>query len=109
MARWEPNAEGRLGQAALELFAERGYEQTTVAAIAERAGLTKRTFFRHFADKREVLFSGSVELERRWVEAVAAAPADAPPMAAVAAGFDPVAAMFEELHGFVGRRARIIV
>ena len=56
MGRWEPNAEGRLREAAMELFLERGYEQTTVADIAERAGLTARTFFRYFADKREVLF-----------------------------------------------------
>src|SRR4051795_13602783 len=64
MARWEPNAEGRLRDAAMELYLERGYEQTTVAGIAERAGLTSRTFFRYFADKREVLFAGSQELER---------------------------------------------
>ena len=59
MGRWQPDAAGRLQQAALELYAERGYEQTTVAEISERAGLTERTFFRHFADKREVLFRGS--------------------------------------------------
>ncbi|MBO9532653.1 MAG: TetR family transcriptional regulator [Solirubrobacteraceae bacterium] len=58
MARWEPDARGRLAEAALELYAERGYEQTTVADIAGRAGLTERTFFRHYADKREVLFGG---------------------------------------------------
>ena len=56
MSRWEPDARGRLEQAALELYFERGFEQTTVADIAERAGLTERTFFRYFADKREVLF-----------------------------------------------------
>ena len=59
MSRWEPNARGRLEQAALELFIERGFEQTTVAEIAQRAGLTERTFFRYFADKREVLFAGA--------------------------------------------------
>src|SRR5215470_331150 len=58
MSRWQPNARGRLEQAALELYTERGFDQTTVAEIAERAGLTERTFFRHFADKREVLFWG---------------------------------------------------
>ena len=59
MARWEPDAAGRLRQAAMELFAERGYAVVTVAEIADRAGLTKRTFFNYFADKREILFSGA--------------------------------------------------
>jgi AcrR family transcriptional regulator len=59
MGRWEPNARGRLEQAALELFIERGFEQATVTEIAGRAGLTERTFFRCFADKREVLFAGA--------------------------------------------------
>jgi len=62
MARWQPDARGRLEQAAMELYREHGFEQTTVAQIAERAGLTERTFFRHFADKREVLFAGSGQL-----------------------------------------------
>ncbi len=59
MGRWQPDARARLREAALALYDERGYEQTTVADIAARAGLTKRTFFRYFADKREVLFWGS--------------------------------------------------
>ena len=63
MARWEPDARGRLEKAALDVFRERGYAHTTVGDIAERAGLTERTFFRYFTDKREVLFSGSKELE----------------------------------------------
>src|SRR5690348_12225787 len=102
MARWKPDAAGRLVTAALSLFEEQGYDDTTVAEIAERAGLTKRTFFRYFADKREVLFGGSEELERRWVAAVAEAPADASPLAAVTAGFDELADMFEERHAFAG-------
>src|SRR5215510_7706107 len=57
VARWEPGARGRLEEAAFGLYAERGFERTTVAEIAQRAGLTERTFFRHFADKREVLFA----------------------------------------------------
>ena len=55
MGRWEPNARDRLQRAALELYSEHGFDQTTVAEIAQRAGLTERTFFRHFADKREVV------------------------------------------------------
>ena len=86
MSRWEPNARGRLEQAAAELFADRGYDQTTVADIAERAGLTERTFFRHFSDKREVLFSGQDRFQDVFVSAVTAAPATATPVAAVEAG-----------------------
>jgi AcrR family transcriptional regulator len=67
MGRWEPDARGRLEQAALELYGERGFENTTVAEIAERAGLTERTFFRHFADKREVLFWGAGALQELLV------------------------------------------
>ena len=90
MSRWEPNARGRLEQAALALYLERGFEQTTVAQIAERAGLAERTFFRHYADKREVLFRGSAELQERLVTAVTEAPADATPIDAVTAGLDAV-------------------
>ena len=93
--------------AAIELFDEQGYEATTVAEIAERAGLTKRTFFRYFSDKREVLFSGSAELQRVWLEGVAAA-ADSNPLTAVVAGLDPVADMFTERHPFARIRTRLI-
>ena len=72
MSRWQPNARGRLRKAALELYGEHGYDQTTVAQIAERAGLTERTFYRHFADKREVVFSG--EVRDVLVSTVAGAP-----------------------------------
>jgi AcrR family transcriptional regulator len=108
VTRWKPDAAGRLIAAASALFAEQGYEATTVTEIAERAGLTKRTFFRYFADKREVLFSGSDELQRRWLDAVAAAPPSATALAAVLAGLDPVAEMFSERHDFARARARII-
>jgi AcrR family transcriptional regulator len=108
MSRWKPDAQGRLMSAAIALFEEQGYEATTVAEIAERAGLTKRTFFRYFADKREVLFSGGQELERQWVAGMAAAPADAPPLAIVEAGLDPVAEMFTEIHEFARLRAGIV-
>jgi AcrR family transcriptional regulator len=108
MSRWKPDAAGRLTKAAITLFAAQGYEETTVAEIAERAGLTKRTFFRYFSDKREVLFSGSEELERIWLEAAATAPPEATPLAVATAGFDPVAEMFAERHDFARARAAII-
>ena len=108
MSRWKPDAQGRLMVAAIELFDEQGYEATTVTEIAERAGLSKRTFFRYFADKREVLFSGSEELQRRWLEGVAAAPAEADALTIVAAGLDPVAELFTERQEFARIRARII-
>lgn len=87
MARWEPNASQRLADAALELFAERGYENTTVLDIARRAGLAKSTFFRHFRDKREVLF-GEDAMTERLTTAIAAAPAEAAPLEAVACALD---------------------
>jgi AcrR family transcriptional regulator len=90
MARWEPDSKGRLERAALALFAERGFEQTTVAEISARAGVTERTFFRHFSDKREVLFSGSEVLRELLVETVASAPDDASPIDAVAAALDAI-------------------
>jgi AcrR family transcriptional regulator len=90
MARWQPNASQRLVLAALDLFAERGYENTTVIEIAERAGLTKSTFFRHFPDKREVLFGGQDTMSALLTEAIAAAPATAPPLEAVAHALDAV-------------------
>src|SRR4051794_21580977 len=85
MVRWSPDARGRLEQAALDLYAERGFEQTTVAEIARKAGLTERTFFRHFADKREVLFGGGSILQELLVQTVAESPASLTPIDAVAA------------------------
>jgi AcrR family transcriptional regulator len=69
----------------MQLYVERGFEQTTVAEIAKRAGLTARTFFRYFADKREVLFAGSADLQEHLVHALEAAPNSASPMQAVSA------------------------
>jgi len=94
MARWEPNTRERLEQAALDLFTEHGYDRTTVAEIAERAGLTKRTFFRYFADKREVLFWGQGELIRLFGEGIAGTPADATPFEAVGGALAAVAPVF---------------
>src|SRR3954470_15019743 len=85
MGRWQPETSTRLQKAAIELFQEQGYDQTTVADIAGRAGLTARTFFRYFADKREVLFGGSEIFQNHLVDALAHAPADATPLEAVAA------------------------
>ena len=87
MARWEPNARERLAQAALDLFAERGYENTSVIDIAQRAGLGKTTFFRHFPDKREVLF-GRGTTDDLLTGAIAGAPAAASPLEAVACALD---------------------
>ncbi|MFF7632881.1 TetR/AcrR family transcriptional regulator [Kitasatospora sp. NPDC008050] len=88
MPRWKPDARQRLVMAALGLFAEQGYDETTVAQIAERAGLTRSTFFRHFADKREILTTGQTTLSRLLAEGIDSAPADATPMTAVAAGLE---------------------
>src|SRR6202451_1924275 len=108
MGRWEPNARGRLMQAAFALYGERGFEQTTVAQIAERAGLTERTFFRHFSDKREVLFGGSVLLQDLLVTAVTEAPASATPMEAVARALDALGTMFVGRRDFARQRQAII-
>jgi len=108
MARWEPDSRGRLGQAALELFAERGFEDTTVEAIAARAGVTERTFFRHFADKREVLFAGSGDLQTLLVDAVIAAPTNASPMEAVATALESTSPFFEERRDLARQRQAVI-
>jgi AcrR family transcriptional regulator len=109
MVRWEPNPRGRLEQAALELYQQRGFESTTVAEIAERAGLTERTFFRHFADKREVLFSGAGALQDLLVSKVDEAPAAVPPIEAITAALVAVAtAMFEPRREFARQRQAII-
>jgi AcrR family transcriptional regulator len=106
MARWEPDARGRLEKAAMELFQERGYVRTTVEEIAARAGLTERTFFRYFADKREVLFSGSKELEKGIVDGIESAPREASPLDAVAAAFAATGAELEDRRDLDFVRAR---
>ena len=108
MGRWEPNARGRLEQAALELYLERGFEQTTVAEIAKRAGLTERTFFRHFADKREVLFAGADVLQELFVGTVAGAPDSVAPMDAVAAALDAAGSMLQERREYARQRQAVI-
>ena len=107
MGRWRPDARGRMHEAALELFGERGYAGVTAAEVAERAGLTERTFFRHFADKREVLFADN-GLGDLLAAAVAGAPEGAAPLEAVAVGLEAVAAEFEGRREAVARRARVV-
>lgn len=109
MPRWKPDAVDRLQTAALELFAEQGYERTTIAEITKRAGLTKRTFFNHFADKREVLFGGSALLRERIVAGVAGAPAGDGPLAAVARGLDAAAAMMGEFRRDLSRQRQAVI
>src|SRR6202000_3100068 len=106
MARWEPDARGRLEQAAMELFQERGYVRTTVEDIAARAGLTERTFFRYFADKREVLFSGSKELEKSIVDRIAGAPKKTSALDAVADAFEGAGAELQHRRDLHFVRAR---
>jgi AcrR family transcriptional regulator len=108
MTRWQPDARGRLGQAALELYAERGFDNTTVAEIAKRAGLTERTFFRHYADKREVLFGGAGGLQETLVDTVADAPGSLLPLDAVAAGLEAAANLLQSRREFSLRRQAII-
>jgi AcrR family transcriptional regulator len=109
MARWEPNASERLAVAALDLFAERGYENTTVIDIAQRAGLTKSTFFRHFQDKREVLF-GDGTMNELLAEAIAAAPPTAAPLEAVGHAVDAIGrrAFTPARRAFTARRRAVI-
>jgi AcrR family transcriptional regulator len=108
MGRWEPNAPGRLAQAAMELYAEQGFERTTAAEIAARAGLTERTFFRHFADKREVLFYGTDWLRDLLVRAIADAPASATALDAVGAALAATGAMIQEDPGPARMRVDIM-
>lgn len=109
MGRWEPGARGRLEVAALELVSENGFDRTTVAEIAARAGVTERTFFRYFADKREVLFSGGNALEEYLVRQVAKAPDSAGPLDAIAGALQAAASeIFAERHAFARQRQAAI-
>ncbi len=108
MSRWKPDARDRLEQAALDLYRERGFEQTTVAEIAERAGLTERTFFRYFADKREVLFGDQTMLHEIYASAIANAPASATPIVVIAAALEVVAPLFQKRYELVRQRQSVI-
>jgi len=109
MARWEPNARERLERAALALFAENGYDATTVAQIADRAGLTKSTFFRHFADKREVLFGGQERLTEAFTSAIGTAPPSATTTECLSAALEAVEVVFTpQRHEFALQRRAVI-
>ena len=109
MARWEPNARERLERAALALFTEHGFDATTVAEIADRAGLTKSTFFRHFADKREVLFGGQDMLVQLFGDAIRSAPASATTAECLAAALEATAVAFTpERHDLAPQRRVVI-
>jgi AcrR family transcriptional regulator len=109
MGRWEPDSRGRLQEAALALYSERGFDQTTAAQIADRAGVTERTFFRHFADKREVLFGGSDLLKERIVAGVADAPTTDGPFDAASRGLDAAAALLGEFRRDLSRQRQAVI
>jgi AcrR family transcriptional regulator len=108
MGRWVPDAQGRLIQAAMDLYSEHGYEQTTVSEIAGRAGLAERTFYRYFTDKREVLFFGSERLESWIAEGIERAPVDRAPMDTIGASLEGVAAFFTDGRSHPQRRQAVI-
>jgi AcrR family transcriptional regulator len=107
VTRWEPDAKGRLAEAARALFVEQGFDQTTVADIAARAGLTERTFFRHYADKREVLFAGDW-LARRMAQVVAEASADLVPIEVVTLAIEDACEGITSSPEWSRDRARIV-
>jgi AcrR family transcriptional regulator len=109
MARWEPDARERFVAAALELFTDQGYDETTVGQIAERAGLTRSTFFRHFTDKREVLAAGQETLSRLFAEGIAAAPVGSSPLTAVAAGLDNAASAMTPFNRELAPRLEAVI
>src|SRR5580692_2342825 len=108
MGRWEPDSRGRLQEAALALYSERGFDQTTAAQIADRAGVTERTYFRHFADKREVLFDGEDDLKGVLADSVEAAPAGLVPLDVLRIAFLASVPLFVAGRAVAEQRARII-
>ena len=108
MVRWEPDSRGRLAQAAMALYGEQGFDRTTVAEIAERAGLTERTFFRHFTDKREVLFWGAQALQELLVKTVIGAPASVTPLEAATLALEAAGDLFGQRREFSVQRQHII-
>jgi len=108
MGRWEPNARGRLAQAALALYAAQGFEQTTAAEIARAAGLTERSFFRHFPDKREVLFYGMDSVRDLVVQTIADAASPAGPLEAVAEALAAVGGLLLKTPEIARQRAGVV-
>lgn len=108
MPRSGAEARQRLQQAASELYAEHGYDHTTTAQIAERAGVNHRTFFRHFPDKREVLFGGQDDLRDSLVKAVRAEPDGTPPVDALRNAFLGSAHILQDNKDAAAPRLRII-
>ena len=108
MPRNGAEARNRLERAALELYGERGYDQTTTAEIAARAGVTERTFFRHFADKREVLFNVEVNLRAAMARALAAVPDTVPPLTAMLQAFRSMVPDLESTRAVAEARHRVI-
>ncbi|MEU6512339.1 helix-turn-helix domain-containing protein [Streptomyces sp. NPDC046942] len=109
MARWQPGATQRLVVAAVDLFTEQGYDATTVTQIAERAGVTKSTFFRHFSDKRELLVAGQETLSRLLADGITEAPASASPLQAVAAGLERASSAMGPTNRELGPRLKAAV
>ncbi|RKH66557.1 TetR/AcrR family transcriptional regulator [Corallococcus aberystwythensis] len=109
MGRWEPNARDRLAQAAMTLFQEHGYDRTTVEDIAARAGLTERTFFRYFTDKKEVLFGGSEVIHECLVTTITEAPQGTTPLDAVAAALEAMAPFFKDRRDHSRARQALLV
>jgi AcrR family transcriptional regulator len=109
MARWQPGARERLVVAAVDLFTEQGYDATTVAQIAERAGITRSTFFRYFSDKREVLVAGQETLSRLLAEGITEAPAGASPLEAVAAGLERASSEMGPMNRDLGPRLKAAI
>jgi AcrR family transcriptional regulator len=109
MVRWEPGARERLQAAALDLYVRQGFEETTAEEIARSAGLTERTFFRHFADKREVLFDGQHLLQQAFLQGVAATPEGASPLAMIASALRASAEFFPVERKEYSRRRQSII
>jgi AcrR family transcriptional regulator len=104
MARWQPGARERLVIAAVDLFTEQGYDATTVAQIAERAGVTRSTFFRHFPDKRELLVAGQETLSNLLADGITEAAPGASPLEAVAAGLERASSAMGPMNRELGPR-----